>query len=446
MRRAIIVTSAITLCLGTIASVGTTQAAESRATDVVEAGTLNSDIALSGTFVGGEFAADLLTVGIKQGDWRDLPEGSSFEVYQVPQEGVHASGSSWWVTLDPITVPNRFVASDGQVDFLIEGHDPASGASAYHTVSALRISDVISRGTGWLRAGATIPTGWVALPGLAPASTPASAPAPAQPILGTDPGTDDLEVNDQSMTTAVDTGALSGIPLEILSEPSSVASDDGQTGDTDFLLAKPSIADFSMKKTAPWNCQEIAGNRGDIQTTIATGYPVNGDASSLTYDATMKTTSGSAISTGGGWSESGTESTTDGWGADFGQDTRKRSYRTAVTYGLYDCRNAAGYDSYWVFPIKQPGAAYYYYLSSAPNWTQCQPVGNNVTWKRTKTDGNDYELSYGVKAKSYIGIEMFSRHGYSTGSMLRYHVTHGNKRVCGNNDTPGQAGKVQEKY
>lgn len=51
-----------------------------------------------------------------------------------------------------------------------------------------------------------------------------------------------------------------------------------------------------------------------------------------------------------------------------------------------------------------------------------------------------------MKAKSYIGIEMLSRHSYNLSGKLRYHVTHGNKRVCGNNDSPGHAGKVQEKY
>lgn len=75
----------------------------------------------------------------------------------------------------------------------------------------------------------------------------------------------------------------------------------------------------------------------------------------------------------------------------------------------------------------------------------CPPT-TGVVWRRSNRNGNDYELSYGVKAKSYIGIELFSAHGYSSGHELRYHVANGHKRVCGNNNTPGQAGKVQEKY
>lgn len=90
----------------------------------------------------------------------------------------------------------------------------------------------------------------------------------------------------------------------------------------------------------------------------------------------MYTTSGSATSFGGTWRSSGTETTSDGWGADFLPDTRKRSYRTSITYGYYACYNPAGYYSYWVYPIKQPGAATYNILSSAPNWTRCVPAYN----------------------------------------------------------------------
>ncbi len=331
------------------------------------------------------------------------------------------------------------------MDFLIEGHDDA-GSAAYLTVSALRIAELGSDVTGWLRAGAVVPAGWVAVPG-----APDVAPAPADstrasaPQLGTSAaGTDDLEATDTTSATALDLGELTGIPLQLIAEPTSVADDEDQTGDTSTLIPRSKLPAVSMATSAPWNCTEHEGNRYRAQTTIATGYPRDGDASSLTYSATMKTTSGSAIWGGSAW-RSGTETTTGGWGADFLSDSRKRSYRTVVAYGWYSCYNAAGYYTDWVFPIKQPGAAYYYLLSSRPNWTRCAQVSNNVTWRRTQSNANDYELSYGVKAKDWIGIEMYSRHGYSTSGELRYHISHGAKHVCGNNDTPGQAGKIQEK-
>lgn len=394
--------------------------------------------------MGGALPADSLHVSIKQGDWRDLPEGSSFELYEVPQKNIHVTGATWSMTLDPETVPSRFVAPGGQVDFILEAHDPASGTAGFHTVSATRVKSLLDGATGWLSADAPLPTGWVALSGAPSTETRAATPEVSTPTPGTDPGTDALEAH-ESQTIIPDTGELAGIPFELVQDPTGSAVDDEGAADTSFLLSKPAALDVST--SAPGNCREISGYRYDAQTTIATGYPVGGDESSLLYSSTLKTTSGTAVRMAdGSFSESGTESTTDGWGADFLKDTRKRSYRTVITYGYYACYNVAGYYSYWVFPIKQPGAAFYYYLSSAPNWTRCQPVYNGVIWRREQADGNAYESSYGVKVKNYIGIEMFSRHNYNTSGKLRYHVTHGNKHVCGNNDTPGQAGKVQEKY
>ncbi|MCW2842504.1 MAG: hypothetical protein JWN22_420 [Nocardioides sp.] len=404
---------------------------------------------LGGTFVGGQPTPETFLVGIKEGDWRDLPEGSEFELHQLPSSSLTLGEGTWSVAADPRAIPSRFVSPDGQVDFLIHATDPQTKAAAFHTVSALRVSNLTDGTVGLLRASAAIPDGWVAVPGLpssvAPTVTDAVAPSPPQLGEG-DAGSDDLEVEETSVNAAVNLAELQGIPLQFLTAPTAVANDEGQTGDTSFLLAKPAATDVSMKSTAPWNCREISGYRRNLQTTIATAYPVGGDTSSLTYSASMNTTSGSATSFGGSWSESGTESTSDGWGADFLESTYRRSYRTVITYGYYSCYNVAGYYSYWIFPIKQPGDAFYYYLSSAPNWTRCGTVYNGVTWRRERSDGQDYEWKFGVKAKQYVGFEMFSRHGYSTGSKLRYHVTHGRKQVCGNNDTPGQAGKVQEKY
>lgn len=439
MRRSLLCSGLLALCL--VATGGATQAAVLPGGDVLP----DQDVVLSGTIDGAEIDSSSLLVGVKQGNWRTLPEGSSFEIYQVPPEQVRVVGDSWSVSLDPLAVPAEFVAPDGQVDFIIEAHAD-SGAAAFHTVSARRITELGTEVTGWLRAGAVLPDGWTALPGLAaPASAPASAVDASAPQLGTGPGTDEMESTDTS-TASLDVGELGGIPLEVLETPTGMPADDGQGTDTSFLLARPPATDVSMRSSAPWNCNEVSGYRRELQTTIATGYPVGGDGSSLTYSSTMKTTSGTATNFGGAWSESGSETTTDGWGATFTQDTRKRSYRTVVTYGYFICHNAAGYSSGWVFPIKQPGAAYYYYLSSAPNWTRCQPAYSGVIWRRSSSTGNDYELSYGVKAKDYVGFEMYSRHGYSSGSQLRYHVMNGHKRVCGNNNSPGQAGKVQEKY
>jgi hypothetical protein len=411
------------------------------------AGDPTSGAVLSGTVTGGQLPVGSLSVSIKQGDWRDLAPGTTFALYPVPSNDVHIAGNTWAVSLDPATIPSKFVAPDGQVDFMLEAHDAETGLAAYHTVSAQRVLNLVSGLTNLIPAGDPVPIGWTPSGGsasLRPSAPPVEVSAPQ--FGGADAGTDNLEANMNTSTAVPDTGELTGIPLELIKDPTGSAVDDGGTTDAGTFLPSPETVDVNV--AAPGNCQEIDPSRyrADIQTTIATGYPVGGDESSLTYTSALKTTSGTAIASGSGFRESGTESTTDGWGADFVKDPYKRSYRTNVTYGYFVCYNVAGYYSYWVFPIKQPGAAYYYYLSDAPNWTRCQPVYDGIVWKREQAGENAYESSYGVKAKGYIGIEMFSKHSYNKSGKLRYHVTHGNKRVCGNNDTPGQAGKVQEKF
>jgi hypothetical protein len=141
---------------------------------------------LGGTFVGGQPTPETFLVGIKEGDWRDLPEGSEFELHQLPSSSLTLGEGTWSVAADPRAIPSRFVSPDGQVDFLIHATDPQTKAAAFHTVSALRVSNLTDGTVGLLRASAAIPDGWVAVPGLpssvAPTVTDAVAPSP--PLLG----------------------------------------------------------------------------------------------------------------------------------------------------------------------------------------------------------------------------------------------------------------------
>ncbi len=236
---------------------------------------LLDDAALSGVFTGGRLPAGTLHVSIKEGDWRELPEGGSFELYPVPADGVHISGDTWWVSLDPASVPAKFVASDGQVDFMIEGHDPASGDAVFHTVSAQRVTSLAGDLTRWVRADAPIQDGWMSLPGLPSTQPMNTAAAPTVPVFGgADAGSDNLEADMNTSTVIPDTGELTGIPLELIKSPTGSVADDGGSTDYGSLLPTPdSLASVDTAAAAPYNCQEISGYRGDLQTTIATGYP-----------------------------------------------------------------------------------------------------------------------------------------------------------------------------
>lgn len=189
-----------------------------------------------------------------------------------------------------------------------------------------------------------------------------------------------------------------------------------------------------------------------VSTTVATSYPTQGDNSWLTYSSSEHTTTGIAVTTGtaGNFHASGTTSTDDEWGEDFNPRAINRSYRIDINYGLYHCTNViTGYRWNQVAPRYQPGFTDINELdkSDRPDWNDHDFCGNvaNGNWWRGHVRGSDYSLSYGVKISSAIGIDLSSRHVYSSGTRLYYGVTGGNKRICGNNAEPSKAAKMIER-
>lgn len=94
----------------------------------------------------------------------------------------------------------------------------------------------------------------------------------------------------------------------------------------------------------------------------------------------------------------------------------------------------------------QLGYTWSYRLSgSAPNWnTHCGPIAAG-SWYRGTVRGSDYSLSYGVKIKDVIGIDLSSRRAYSSGSRLYYKVPV-RRRLCGNDAVPAKAAKLRERF
>jgi hypothetical protein len=58
--------------------------------------------------------------------------------------------------------------------------------------------------------------------------------------------------------------------------------------------------------------------------------------------------------------------------------------------------------------------------------------------------GHAYSYSAGVKSAGTIGIDLSVVRSYNAEARLAYHVD-AKKQICGNNDVPSLAGKIQEK-
>lgn len=99
--------------------------------------------------------------------------------------------------------------------------------------------------------------------------------------------------------------------------------------------------------------------------------------------------------------------------------------------------------THWI-PWYETGGTRVNILDGRPNWRTCEPVARG-NWWRGKVRGTDYALSYGVKFKGMIGINLRTRRAYSADSRLYYSLPTARK-LCGNNGKePAIAGKIRER-
>lgn len=183
--------------------------------------------------------------------------------------------------------------------------------------------------------------------------------------------------------------------------------------------------------------------------TVGTSYPLSGSRSWLTYSASSASSFGAAVSYNKGvsFSSGGTRTTSDEWDQEFARRNWNRSYRVQVRYQRMHCNEYYGgrfvreISRHWV-PRFQTGGTQEHQPDSKPVFRNCAPIAAG-TWTRGGTRYTDYTLSYGVKFKDVIGIDLSSRRSYTNGASLKY--SNDRRRwACGNNDFPSRAGKIRE--
>lgn len=185
------------------------------------------------------------------------------------------------------------------------------------------------------------------------------------------------------------------------------------------------------------------GQKKRIWATVGTSYPKG--KSKLDYSSDTSSTFGVGTTFGDGWSQTSTESTGDSWGQGFVYRRYNRSFRVQVDYQKQHCYLASSgtYSHSHAIPRGQPGYNKEHKLDKAPKFTHCGPVSAGHWW-RGKVRGADYQLSYGVKAASWLGITMSSRRAYSRDSRLTYYMGK-KRRMCGSNDDAATARTVRER-
>lgn len=200
-----------------------------------------------------------------------------------------------------------------------------------------------------------------------------------------------------------------------------------------------------------YNHCKFTGRTKKRWATVGSSYPIRGSRAWLTYSSSTSSSFGVAVSydRGVSFSGSGSRTTSDEWGQDFAKSGANRTYRVQVRYRQSRCdyyyggRRVRENSRRWS-PHYQTGGTRSYRLSGGkPDFRHCAPVAAG-TWHRGGTRHRDYTLSYGVKFKGAIGIDLSSRRAYTNGARLYYSSTKP-RRLCGNNDFPSKAGKIRER-
>ncbi|HYH12998.1 MAG TPA: hypothetical protein VD789_11635, partial [Thermomicrobiales bacterium] len=185
--------------------------------------------------------------------------------------------------------------------------------------------------------------------------------------------------------------------------------------------------------------------------TIGTTYPVGPDTAQMEVSSSQGANYGvaaSGTSSSSGFYANGSRFIQSGWGFTWAWSGEQRSYRKGIKYQLMrkECYGS-GYLEPPKFiwrPYSETGGTSSNTGLTRPSWSNCAG-GDPGVWKRDRSDGRAYSYGASVKMTNLIGIDLSINRNYSTNQRLKYDLDM-RRRLCGNNDTPGTAGKVMARF
>lgn len=348
-------------------------------------------------------------------DHADPPsDGSRVDLMTLGPDAISIQGDEFVVSLDPSSVPPSHIDRDGLVSLSIGFTDLTTGEVAHQITSARAVTSgttALSSTGSWVDPLAEYreSTSRSALPTLTGTGVASSASAAHGRVAG-----------------------VLGAPVE----PISVELE-AERGATKRIQS-------ASRMTAASGGECYWADTKRLWATVGTSYPIG--KSRLSYSSSTSSSFGAGVTYGNGWSASGSKTTEDSWGQNFKKSGAKRSYQVQVDYRRQNCYLASQgtYSHSHTIPQRQPGFTRSNALGSAPNFRKCGKIASGEWW-RGKVRGTDYQLSYGVKAAKFIGIDLSSRRAYSSDSRLSYY--YGKKRrMCGSNDVPSEARTMRERH
>ncbi|MGW9032066.1 hypothetical protein ACWGQ5_50390 [Streptomyces sp. NPDC055722] len=331
----------------------------------------------------------------------DLADGEEVPMLNLPTTGISIKGNSFTVAVDPADVPDRYIGSNGLVSLEMEIYDPTSDGYAWTTQSVRLVGQQAARST--------------------------SARSWANPIASAQAGT--------------------------------IRSDASLPPNVNVHLGKAAKGmKTALVSPRADTCRTTKIGQNDAWATIGEGFPAapgygtTRGTAWMTHSNGSEVTYGAAVTTDGTtWSASGSASVANTKGFDFQWDPDTNpniSYRAEVRYYKYKYDCGGVIINRKVKAVSETGGVKTIHVNANPPYwlsrAKCtfdMPAG---TW--TKTTGNAYSNSGGVKIGSVIGIDLSTSRAYTKGSTLSYKMDAGHDSLCGNTDKPAYASKVQQYY
>lgn len=371
-----------------------------------------------------------------------IPLGGTMPLERLPASAVNVVGDRYEVAVRPQDLPDSTVGDTGLVTFELVARDADANVLGVTGASARAVYDSAGQPRWQDPLTSTEETPW--FPGGGVPADPPRSTSQAGTLLG--PVTADLSV------TAVAPETLAPeLYDDELSPP-----DAGEATNTDDAFLTQQEVDATLAASA--SCNRLAG-AGKVKVaqrtswaTIGTGYPLNGDKSTMGHEASESVLYSVAIGMAndqvGYWEAEGTKSVDRKTGFDWFEETYARSYKVGsemYKYAYYYDRCPPSPPYYHGWEVGSYSGTYGETSGiNRPDWKTCRQFTSSGLWWRSRSDGKGYALSGGLKFRKIIGLDLSTARQYSTEAKLGYRITAG-RWLCGNNGIPETAGKLMER-
>lgn len=237
---------------------------------------------------------------------------------------------------------------------------------------------------------------------------------------------------------------------------------------TESLLAAPRVeagssavrekvsADQSVILKAT-TCTTALTHRGMFQQAkIADGIPATGQKTKAKFTNSQTVTMGAAFSasgTAGSFSVSGEVSRSATFDQSFAEAATKRHYRVNVEIARYKDTCATvepGYGGsgsisyrYYMKPLLLTGGTSTIAMGTSTSWGTCQGISSGE-WTRGSSSGSAYSISGGLSLPSPASLSVKTKSQYNSSHSVTY-IQGSGYQICGSNGQPALASRVHGK-